>query len=334
MAGSAPRTRVRRTGTVVTLALLAALAVAATTLALVLPHHASTPGGTSATGQDDVRTVSYLRVPESGDDFPRLPQECYDANGEPLLAPCHITRLQSRRTIVVWGDSHAWMYLPALRAAALRDHVDLVLVVAGGCPPAMPAPGFAAGDHTRCETHDAATLDYIRRLHQRGSDFAVILGAFWSGYRTGTYLDSTSTVSASSDYAEQMITLAEDGTEPLFAALGRLGARVDVIGQAATVPENAPACPAGDRPYLCDLPRSAALPDEASNRQWLRQMMGHLRGHPRYLDPSSVYCDASACHPQVAGVDTFYDDIHLGATLTARMTRYFLPAFDDLGGAA
>ena len=40
----------------------------------------------------------------------------------------------------------------------------------------------------------------------------------------------------------------------------------------------------------------------------------------RYIDATSVYCDTGNCHPTVGRITTFFDDIHLGATLTRTMT--------------
>jgi hypothetical protein len=116
----------------------------------------------------------------------------------------------------------------------------------------------------------------------------------------------------------------------MFRAIGRLGVPVDLIGQAATVPLDPRRCAAGREPYQCDLPRRRALLDEADNRRWIRShLMADLPGRPRLVDATPTYCNATTCVAHVRGVNTFYDDIHLGSRLTGTMAAYFRPVFRD-----
>ncbi len=274
------------------------------------------------------------RSPATGDDFPRLPTPCYD-DAQVIRTPCRITEVPGRPTVVLWGDSHAQMYLPALRQVAQRQRVNLVAILYGGCPVSLPYPTSAGYARNGCDTHNVEALAYVRDLTERRSRVRLVIGGFWSGYRQAYALTQrearTGVPSGLSDYREQMARLGVERSRPAFRAIGRLGVPVDLIGQAATVPLDPRRCAAGREPYQCDLPRHRALADETGNQRWLRnRLASQLPGRPRVVDATPVYCDRRTCRAHVGGVDTFYDDIHLGARLTATMGAYFRPVFRDV----
>lgn len=308
-----------------------ALALACALLAAPAPARAVVPPPGDVLTATSARTLDH--PPRPGDDFPRMPGRCYESDHLTLKdAPCRIvTYPRSRPTLLVWGDSHGWMYLPALRKLAKRTQVSLILVIAGGCPPALPL--VSAGGS--CERHNERTLAFVTRLQQRPSRLKVLIGGFWSGYRQAYRWVQRERAggpdSGLTPYQEHRAELAEKGAPRLFRGLGALKVDVDVIGQAATVPVDPPACSTGREPYQCDLPRAQALDAEGDNRRWLRAQMSHLVGRPRLIDATPAYCTARTCRAHVGEDNTYYDDIHLGATLTATLTSYFAPSFADLG---
>lgn len=331
-----PRTDRRRPGTL----LLALLALGLLVSALTTVPAGTATAAPSGAGSSPLRGAAPERgvPPRAGEDFPRMPQRCYQRDGVTLkVAPCRIARYGSGRpTLVAWGDSHAWMYLPALRRQARAERVNLTLVVLGSCPVALPLPPSRGFGLSTCERHNVATLDFLKRLRKRSDgDVGVLVGGFWSGYRDAyarqELADRTGTESGLSDYQRHMSTLAIEGAPRMFARLGRMRLDVDLIGQAATVPLDAPECRAGRVPYLCDLPRSRALEDERANRRWIkRHLRAPLAGRPRLVDATPGYCSSDRCRARVRGANTYYDDIHLGADLSRQLTGYFRPVFADL----
>lgn len=274
------------------------------------------------------------QAPVTGDDFPRLPGGCYDERGV-ITSPCRITQFPGRPTVVLLGDSHAQMYLPAVRRLARQQRVNLTGVLFGGCPPSLPFPRSAGYARTGCDEHNVEALAWLRELTQRRGRVRLLVGGFWSGYRQAYELvqreERTGVPSGLSDYRQLMARLGVERSRPMLRALGRLGVPVDLIGQAATVPLDPRRCAAGREPYQCDLPRHRALRHEAGNRRWIRStLMQPLPGRPRLVDATPAYCDRRTCRAHVRGVDTFYDDIHLGARLTATMAAYFRPVFRDV----
>ena len=274
-------------------------------------------------------------APDGSSDFPVLPARCFTPGSDLPRVPCPVASFgPTRPTLVLWGDSHAEMYLPGVVAAARARQVNVVAVLAGGCPPALavkvPGRPYAGA----CEQHNATALTYLRSLQRRGADFTVVLNAFWSGYRLAydRAADDGSGPSAFSDYTRRILGLVHRGTEPLFRTLGQMGIAPDVLAQAAAVMPVVAPCDAGREPYRCDLPRDEALYDEAGQRAWMRDLMALAPGG-RYIDPTSAYCDEEVCHSVVDGIPTFWDDIHLGAERTSTMAPYFEPTVEALAGS-
>lgn len=274
------------------------------------------------------------RARPGAEDFPRLPAACYDAN-DVITSPCRVTRYPGRPMIVLWGDSHAQMYLPALRQVARRKRVNLTTVLFGGCPISTPFPRSSGRPRTGCDQHNLDSLSYVRNLTQRRKNIRILANGFWAGYRQAYLLvkeeERTGVPSGLSAYRQHMARLGVERSGSMFRAIGRLGVPVDLIGQASQVPLDPRRCAAGREPYLCDLPRRRALPDEAVVERWIRtHLMSRLPGTPRLVDPSPTYCDRRTCFARVGGVNTFYDDIHLGARLTGTMAGYFRPVVKAL----
>lgn len=263
--------------------------------------------------------------------FPRLPAQCYDAD-DVITSPCRITRYPGRPLVILWGDSHAQMYLPAIRKVARNQRVNLIAVLFGGCPISTPYPSGSRYPRTGCDQHNLDSLAYVRDLVKRRKSSRILIGGFWSGYRHAYELvqeeKRTGVPSGLSDYRKQMARLGTERSRSMFRQIGRLGVPVDLIDQAATVPLDPRRCAAGRMPYQCDVPRHRALYKERDNSRWLATNLASvLPGSPRIIDPSPAYCSRQTCFAHVRGANTFYDDIHLGPRLTATMAGYFRPVF-------
>ncbi len=262
------------------------------------------------------------------EDFPLLPGRCFDEANDRPVSPCRLVRFPRRPTVLLWGDSHAWMYLPAVQQLAKAKRMNLTIMFSGGCPPTLPLPREPGDRAGYCEQHNVAALDLVTRYQRRGRDYTLVLGSWWSGYRQA-YRRMQKPDAVFTPYEAHIVELAHGGTEPLFDKLARRRIPTDVIGPSANVPIDPEPCAAGRSPYMCNLPRNVALNAENRNRQWLKQMMRPLVS-ARYIDATSVYCGDRTCHPTVDGITTFFDDIHLGANLTRTMTAFFRPTFETL----
>ncbi len=270
---------------------------------------------------------------DPGADVPRLPRSCV---GPRQLIPqrpgaCHIGEFRAGRpTVVLWGDSHAWQLVPALRAATRRHPVNLVGYLMGACPAMDPALDSRRERRraTLCERANEVALRQVLRLDRSGAPLRVVVGGGWQRYRQARdraiLAGGAELLPGYSGYVARMAELMEVGTPRLFTTLGRAGVRVDLVGQVAIVPDVTPPCPSGSDPYACDVPRALSLPDEDRTRRWLQEAAAPLRGE-RYVEVNDAFCSALVCHGVVDGVYTFFDALHLSATRARSLRPLFGP---------
>lgn len=268
-------------------------------------------------------------------DIPTMPADCFgpaQTAGEPTV--CRYNKFRKKRpTVVLWGDSHAWMYIPAVRQAVRGQRVNFTSFVAGSCPPIASTSTPDSGYSGKCERSNVNALAFVKKLHKRGSGVKVILGSNWSGFRMAhreIAMEGTAGDSGYDDYTRKMVALSHEGTPRLFTRLGRLGVDVDVIAQAAVVPERVADCAEGNDPYACDIPRWRALREEGRTDSWLRSQMRKLGGSPRYVLARDGYCSERVCSGRVDDILTWYDDLHLSATRTKALASYFRPSVTAL----
>lgn len=246
--------------------------------------------------------------------------------------PCYVTLpvRKDRPTVVLWGDSHAWQHLPAIAPLAKKRRVNLVLFMIGGCPPIFISekakPNLAA-----CETSNRMALRFVRALKAQGKEFRVLMGAFWDGYYKvykDVYVDKTANPKQWTKVQLRSARTFHKLTPQLISTLGREGIRVDLIGQATSVPADPPACLQGSNPYKCALPRKVAKPREAHWKKWFRTMKRRLPAGSRVINGfTNTYCVKSKCHGFTDGVYTYFDHTHLSASRTKTFKKFYAPSF-------
>ncbi|MFL6035160.1 MAG: acyltransferase family protein [Gaiellaceae bacterium] len=98
---------------------------------------------------------------------------CTAGTGATRSELCNVGDTAARRTMVVLGDSHATMWMPAFVRFAVRYHWRLVPLIHVGCVPSVMRSGSCA------PWYDWAR-EQLRRLHPR----AVVVSQFWSSWGT------------------------------------------------------------------------------------------------------------------------------------------------------
>jgi peptidoglycan/LPS O-acetylase OafA/YrhL len=99
---------------------------------------------------------------------------CVATTGATSSNLCELGDTAARRLVVVLGDSHAAMWMPAFVRFGVGYHWKLVPLVKSGCVPAVMASG-------NCARWYGWALGQVRRLHPR----AVIVSQFWSSWGRG-----------------------------------------------------------------------------------------------------------------------------------------------------
>ena len=252
-------------------------------------------------------------------DHPTMPRSCVAPADlipqEPTV--CELNTFQSDRpTVLLWGDSHAWQMIPGLRRAGAKKDVNLVAIVMGGCPPMDNAlrPGEPA---PKCYQANDLAIGYARDLVNGGEGHRVLLAASWQRYRQALKDKDQS-------YTGQMARASRKATPRLMRTLADMGAEVDVVGQVATVPESRPRCGQGNEPYACDLPRNRALADSVGTKRYLKKLIAPLSG-ASLINVNGYFCEAKVCHGKVAKTYTWWDDLHISATMSRKLRGFLKP---------
>lgn len=312
---------------------------------------------------DEARTSQHWEsVSAQLTDAPVMPAECLQ--GQTLIpnrpGRCDLRPFEpGRPTVMLWGDSHAWMYIPAIESAARDADVNLVAFVMGACPVFIPTDD-AVGS---CANNNRKAIRFAESQSTKKAPFKLLISQSYETYR-GT--PDIGGAERDVPYLDKLARYSQLGTPALFQRLADIGADVDVVGPTPIIPRNAPLCEAIARPFSCDVPRDRAIVDEQENRDWLLGLMAGLPGAkdpdsgrsriltvtgaptkrpetrgssekvrggpaaPRFIDPATALCDATTCFAEGDGVTYYFDDNHLSARMAKTLTKYFVPSIRDV----
>lgn len=336
----------------VLLAVLALVAVAGSTFATpASPASSATadpgPADPSSASSGPSGPVAEAASPRSGlsararanPDRVRMSEACYSPQ---LYDPrkhneCHLSRrYRNAPTIVVWGDSHALHDIPALRASVKGKRVNLVGFVAGGCP--ILDPHYTnAGQRSRgkvCPRTGDAALRYLRWTRKHHQRVRVVVGMAWELYHdvlTPRDALDQEYPGYRDDYMTANAKQMPVQTVRAFKVLGRLGIRTDIVTPMPMVPQNTTGCRSKGIALGCTLPRRAVLKDEDANQDMIDYVRSFLRRKGRLIRFSEAFCWTSSCHGTTRGLPTYYNRLHVGARVSARMgPKYFGPVVSSL----
>lgn len=278
------------------------------------------PVATSSAAQRDPQT-----------DHVRLPQQCLTTEdttpSDPIV--CNLnTFYKNRPTLVLWGDSHMWMMIPAIKKAARGRPVNLVTFIMGACPPGNPALNARTRrTASACDLTNDRAMRFVRKLQKQNRPVSVILGSFW-----GLYLEALKEMRAGqapSTINAESAQVFRRSTPALFKWLGKKRVPVDVDAQGPSVPLDEPTCQRGTFPWSCAVPRSHAIFAERATNRFLVNNVRKLSGPVRYIDISRSICNAQSCRAKSRGVYTWWDKLHISSTKSASLKKYFVPTVKD-----
>lgn len=231
------------------------------------------------------------------------------------------SRDASAPTVLVWGDSHTLMLMPAYQALAKSHGVRLYFVAKSLCPPLLAPQSAPAGAAANaCSAFNAAVAEAITRLDPQ----IVILGGRWVD-------------------AEIPPGVADIATG-IEETVGRVGNR----SRSTCVVLGVPAL-RYSASYARLMARRRHIPDEflsVTRTEALAQygkMERELRARERHesliiADPKDVLCPKDSCLYQAEGRSLYGDNNHLsgdGALFVApTLERCFEPARPQQGNAS
>jgi peptidoglycan/LPS O-acetylase OafA/YrhL len=198
---------------------------------------------------------------------------------------CEFGDLKARRRLVVLGDSHAAMWMPALIPFALRYHWRLVPLIKTGCVP-------TAMDSGSCAAWYRWALQQVRRLHPR----AVVLSQAWSGWGRGG-VDAVSRELQDLAPLTARLTVVEDPPSTGRPMLDCL------LGRGATLGSCAFRVTAG----------------HAATYSWMRSEARAARAI--YVPTLRWFCARGLCPAVVGTIVTYRDSTHITATYARQLAR-------------
>jgi hypothetical protein len=155
--------------------------VVATTAAMLIAAAAASPspGSSAQIAADVAASTSVLTVPSNlsptiaaaGDDTayvdtPSL-SNCTMPGATLDLSRCVYGDKKGKKTMLLWGDSHAFMWFPPIDAIAKADHWKLVVAIKFGCPVADVSVWnpFTKTPYTSCNSFRKYMIKAINRIN-------------------------------------------------------------------------------------------------------------------------------------------------------------------------
>jgi hypothetical protein len=123
--------------------------------------------GRSDALEQDARPIPAGLTPslrEAPTDYPARPRSCVSALGDARVRVCALGDRDAPTTVVLFGDSHAEQWLPALSEAGRSAGWQVVRLVKGSCPSAsvMTMTQFEADGGRSCRSWRSAAVEWIR----------------------------------------------------------------------------------------------------------------------------------------------------------------------------
>lgn len=228
---------------------------------------------------------------------PSLSDECNQTMEGYELVRCDFEEGEGERssqtTVVMYGGSKIWHWLPAMRAAAERNGWHLITFIKNACIIATEQPNM---DEERYRSCAAWNDDAVEAIAEITPDIV-----FTYGSRVG--YDAVESFPAYNDRYEQLLA---EGTE-VVAVRDTPSPRFDI-----------PACVDLEGPDAaeCSVDRSEYYPDEDAFDEL------DVPDGVHKLDLTDYICGAAACEPVVGNILVYRDDAHLTNTYAATLAPY------------
>jgi len=234
---------------------------------------------------------------------------------------CLIGGAGPRPSFVLWGDSHAAVYFPALDMLARRYGVSGYDAAKLGCPPLIPIRArdnrpekwmLRAENIRKCDAHNEQVMRFLVEMRPR----VVLLAAEWGVYSGGKHALAEA---PDRDHLPFYISVEK---------LRALGIQVYVVQD---VPSAALAEPRALAKAHLTGATGALEPNLAAYLQRdvrFRAMSSDLqhRNLINIIDPALRLCDARSCRVTQGGYPIYYDSNHL----SARGALFVAPVFEPM----
>jgi hypothetical protein len=294
--------------------LAAAPAAAAATLVAGIALSALMPATPTLANADGARRLELQRSatalkppPQDADDDRGRSHDCLAGAGATTAAGCDYGHAGSPTTAVLFGDSHAMQYFPALEPIASSQGWRLVQIAKAGCPPSAVSVVYAPSmrEYPEC---DAWREDALRRIEAERPALVLVAGsARYTVVEDGHRLD-----------ARLSLRRLAAGHAPVLDRLAAAAERVVVLGDPPIPPFYVPDCVAE---ALDDLRRCAFAAGRATKNA--RAVNAAIRrSGAELIDPTSRFCLRDRCPAVIGDVLVYRNTGHITASYMETMAPW------------
>jgi peptidoglycan/LPS O-acetylase OafA/YrhL len=261
------------------------------------------------------------REAETKENRPRMYADgCHLDLPETESPECVYGNLSSDTTVVLFGDSHAMQWFPALNELAKERDWRLVGFSKSACPPAEISV-YSTGlrrEYRECEEWRERTLGRIVREENP----SLVVTSMLNRYRAredGKGLDRNASNEA-----------VVEGYASTLKKLRGSGAPVAVIEDVPSPGKNVPKCVSRslDRLQDCAFPRKKALDQPRINVRAAREVEG-----VSLVDPTPVVCPEKTCPAVIGDVLVYRNGAHLTRTYVNTLTPWLGERLPDPAGS-
>jgi len=229
------------------------------------------------------------------------------------VTKCVFANTTSKRVVVLFGDSHAQMWLPALVPVAAHARDRLVLVWRPGCPAATIGvwnPNTHSVDKG-CNEFRSAMIAQIRRLAP-----AVVLMA-----------DRTSDMPGANNVLTTNAAW-QAGEEATIAALKGPSTKVAVIGDITAFTVDPPMCLAAYPSAVQQC--SAPTPNPKTHQHFAAEAAAASYEGVKYVNPQPWLCTPKTCATVIGSMVAYFDKFHVTATYAEYLSGVWGAALKSL----
>ena len=207
----------------------------------------------------------------------------------------------SPNTVVLFGDSHAMQWFPALDRIAARRRWRLVQITKSGCPPQQVLVSYPGTlrPYSACNAWREYALERIER-EEHPALVVVSASVNYTALEGGRGLGRDASTRA-----------LVAGYAPTLARLRATGARVVVLADPPRPPRDIPSCVSGAMNTLpeCAFPRRPAVARSLTTQR----AVGRLPGI-RTIDATGRFCLAQICPAVIGNVLVYRQTGHITAS--------------------
>ena len=251
-------------------------------------------------------------------DLPRVYRDgCHQPFRKDDSPECVYGDKNGTKTVLLFGDSHAAQWFPALERIAQEKHWRLISLTKSACPSvwATPYRQELGRKYEECDRWRNSVIDRVTRERP-----ALVVLANGAGHVEGAAPFSGTKVSQGIDPAEW-----QKGMEETLAKLRPSGAAVVILRDTPLPGFDVPTCLSKaawrgqDLLQTCSFGRDQALNQHVYE---IEQRAAKGLGHASVVDLSDLMCAGATCRPLIDGRVAYRDSHHL----TVGVSRSFAPA--------